>query len=333
MKKLFVNKKFYLENIDLFFKWIKDPLLIDKNLKKINLIKIKKNIIKLINKKLINFMIVDNIRIGLVLTINKKKFYYINPFAYIYSYLNVKDLTKLGIIDRNKNLYNKKHLEEIKCQKTDKDQKIDVKRILILGPKKRNIKIVKFLNSKKYETIITNEKIKLNFIIKNNIQYIIASGYPYRVDSNIIDYIKPKLINLHATFLPWGKGIGTTFVSFLLFQPTGVSIHHISRKYDQGNIICRYLIKPKKNDTTRTFYVKLLAKLEEIFIKNYKNIIKNNLKSIKQKNLLIKPPYYSRNEFENIISALPLGYDTKLEDLVNIGFLLRNNRRFLEALE
>jgi hypothetical protein len=68
-------------------------------------------------------------------------------------------------------------------------------------------------------------------------------------------------------------------------------------------------------------------------IKINKNIIKNNLKSIKQKNLLIKTPYYSRNEFENIISSLPLGYDTKLEDLVNIGFLLRNNRRFLEALE
>ncbi len=77
----------------------------------------------------------------------------------------------------------------------------------------------------------------------------------------------------------------------------------------------------------------MLAKLEKIFIKNYKDIIEKNLKSINQNNFLNKPAYYSRDEFENIISVLPLGYDTKLKDLVNIGFILSNNEFFLKTLQ
>ena len=333
MKNIFINKNFNLGNVNLFSKWIINPLLRNKNSKKINLKKISKNIVKLINKKKINFIIVDNIRVGLVAIINKKNFYYINPFAYIYSYLNLKDLTKLRIINKDKNLYNKKDLEEIKLQKTNIEQNRNIKKILILGPKKRNLKIGKFLILKKYKIIFNNKKIDLNFLMKNKIQYIISSGYPYKIDKSITKFFKGKIINLHATFLPWGKGIGTTFISFLLFQPTGVSIHHINSEYDKGDIICRYSVKPKKNDTTRTFYAKLLEKLEKIFIMNYKNIIEMNLKSVSQRNLLNKPAYYSRDEFENIIYALPLGYDTKLEDLVNIGFILKSNEHFLETLE
>ena len=74
MKNIFINKNFNLGNVNLFSKWIINPLLRNKNSKKINLKKISKKIFKLINKKKINFIIVDNIRVGLVAIINKKNF-------------------------------------------------------------------------------------------------------------------------------------------------------------------------------------------------------------------------------------------------------------------
>ena len=339
MKNNITNKNFNLGNINLILKWIKDPLLKDKNQKKINQGKIKKNVKKLVKLKNIKFIIVDNIRIGLVVNINKKKLYYINPFSYLYSYLNENDLKNLKVISKSKiflyyrKLYSHRDLGEIKLKKNNKKIKINIKKILILGPKKRNSKISKFLQSKKYTIVSINKKIDLNFLIKKKVEYIISSGYPHKIDKKIVKIFKGKIINLHASFLPWGKGIGTTFVSFLLFQPVGVSIHHVNSEYDRGNIICRYSINPSSNDTTRTFYEKLLEKLEEVFIKHYRNIIEKNLKGINQNNFLNKPAYYSRDEFENIISTLPLGYDTKLVDLVNLGFILKNNELFLKNLQ
>jgi folate-dependent phosphoribosylglycinamide formyltransferase PurN len=339
MKNNIINKNFKLGNINLLLKWVKNPLLRNKNNKKINLEKVNKNIKKLIRFKDLKFVTVDNIRIGVVANINKKKFYYINPFSYLHSYLSEYDLKNFKIINKSinflyyKELYNQRDLEEIKLPKEEKKIKLNIKKILILGPKKRNLKIGKFLQSKNYKIVFINEKIDLNFLIKKKIEYIISSGYPHKIEKKIIKFFKGRIINLHATFLPWGKGIGTTFVSFLLFQPTGISIHHINSEYDKGNIICRYSIQPTKNDTTRTFYRKLLKKLEEIFIKNHRNIIEKNLKSTNQNNFLNKPAYYSRDEFENIISALPLGYDTKLVDLTNLGFILKNNEQFLEILQ
>jgi len=339
MKNTIINKNLNLGNINLLLKWFKNPLLKNKNKKKINIDKVNKNIEKLVKLKDIKFVTVDNIRIGLVANINKKKFYYINPFSYSHSYLNENDLKNFKIINEGKkflhyrNLYSQKDLEEIKLQKDDKKIKTNIKKILILGPKKRNLKISKFLQSKNYNIVSSNEKINLNFLKKKKIEYIISSGYPHKIDKKSVKFFYGKIINLHATFLPWGKGIGTTFISFLLFQPVGISIHHINSEYDKGNIICRYSLKPKNNDTTRTFYGKLLKKLEEIFIKNHRNIIEKNLKSINQNNFLSRPAYYSRDEFENLISTLPLGYDTKLVDLVNLGFILKNNKLFLEALQ
>ena len=339
MKNTIINKNLYFGNINLLLKWFKNPLLINKNQKKINLEKVNKNIEKLVKLKDIKFVTVDNIRIGLVVNMGKKKFYYINPFSYLHSYLNEKNLKNLKVINKGKKflhyrkLYDQKDLEEIKLQKDAKKNKINIKKILVLGPKQRNLKIIKFLLSKNYKVLSINKKIDLNFLIENKIEYIISSGYPHKINKKIVKFFKDKIINLHATFLPWGKGIGTTFISFIFFQPVGVSIHHINSEYDKGSIICRYSVKPKSNDTTRTFYGKLLAKLEKIFIKNYKDIIEKNLKSINQNNFLNKPAYYSRDEFENIISVLPLGYDTKLKDLVNIGFILSNNEFFLKTLQ
>ena len=132
--------------------------------------------------------------------------------------------------------------------------------------------------------------------------------------------------------LPWGKGIGTTFFSFLLFQPLGLSIHYINKEFDMGNIICRFKFKENRNDTTRTLYSKLLKKLEKFFIENSKKILENELITLSQKKQIFKPQYYSREEFEKIIRYLPNGYDTKVLDLIVHGLIIRENLKFINFL-
>jgi len=69
-------------------------------------------------------------------------------------------------------------------------------------------------------------------------------------------------------------------------------------------------------------------------MKNWKNIKGYNFKTYVQKKLIKKnnAPYFSRLEFEMLIENLPRGYDTKLLDLIIMGYICRNNRVFFDYL-
>ena len=204
------------------------------------------------------------------------------------------------------------------------------RKILILGNKFRNKKLIKFLKKNNCQTSITNDCLKEEEVINKRYDYIVSSGYQFKITNKLVNKYSNRIFNLHATFLPWGKGIGTTFFSFLLKQPTGSSIHLVDKKFDTGDIIFRKFLKAKNNDTTRTFYKRLMIITEKIAISNLLQIFNGNFKRIPQKDFFVKPQYFSRFDFEKIIRILPLGYDTKIKTLVGLGNILKENSNFLK---
>lgn len=318
------EKNVYKSDKVVIERWINDYFFIYK--KKINLNKINLNKLK--------FLVSDNIRVGLKF----RSFFFICPFAIFnknyFDYKEVEKILKKKIKISSRNFYQSFSKKKILYSNLDlklSKYKIQIKKILILGPKKRNINIIKKLS---YDFIVINKNVRVNldYIKKNKIDFIISSGYPFKVDGKIVTHLKSKIINLHATFLPWGKGIGTTFFSIILRQPTGVSIHLIDRNFDTGGILLRSAVKFFNSDTTRTFYKRILKELELIFFKNFKFILKYKLKNYKQKKFKVSPPYFSRNDFEKIIELLPRGYDTKMLDLVKLSNIFYNNINFINHL-
>ncbi len=312
------------------------------NLREIDIKKnfLLKNLNKLYNQSNIYTITVDNIKIGYMVKNLRKHFFFLDFFSFSLKYINISDLKKLKIINSRKllnrsyNVYKNigSHLLSNKKIEIKSEKKTKISKILILGPNLRNINIKKKLISDGYKVDIYNKKIDLEKIKKNNYNFLISSGYPFKINKKIVSNFKNKIINLHATFLPWGKGIGTTFFSFLLFQPLGFSIHYINKDFDMGNIICRFRFNEKRNDSTRSLYGRLLKKLEKFFIENSYKILKNELITISQKKNISQPKYYSREEFEKIIRLLPNGYDTKLLDLTAHGLIIRENIKFINFL-
>ena len=301
---------------------------------------LKKKLFYFFKNKKVSTIWSDNIKIGFVIKDKKKRFIFLDFFSYSFKYFKVSDLryfklfNKEEILDRSeyikKNFSNKQlSNKEIEYSNTDKYK---IRKILLLGPNQRNKKIKNKLTNRGYKVKILNEIINPKHLRENKYDFIISSGYPYKINNTIIKKYNKKIINLHATFLPWGKGIGTTFFSFLLNQPTGFSFHYIDKKFDTGKIICRYKLIEKKNDTTRTFYKRLLKKIESFFVKNIHKILENNLKGTNQKEYKIQSKYYSRDQFEKIIRLLPYGYDTKLSDLHFHSILIRKNIDFINFL-
>ena len=81
--------------------------------------------------------------------------------------------------------------------------------------------MIKSLKKNNIKVSISNNYLKKSKSVKKKYDFIVSSGYPFKINDKIVNKYSGKIFNLHATFLPWGKGIGTTLFSFLLKQPTG----------------------------------------------------------------------------------------------------------------
>lgn len=328
-----LERNIYKNDYELFLNWFKNPIIRYKIKNILNANKILKK-----NSKNIQTIVSDNIRIGIIYTEKKKKYYFINPTYYALDYLNSKFLKKIygknfeDVRDYYKKIEKKVNTKNI-IFKTQKKQTQLNKKILFLGPAKRNLKIINLLKKNKYKVEITNKSINKSYFFNKKINFIISSGYPFKIKPEIIKKFKNKIFNLHATFLPWGKGIGTTFFSFLLNQPTGASIHVIDHSFDTGDLIIRKYLKANQKDTTRTFYAKLLNTTEKISLKYLPFILSNKVKFHPQNKFIENPPYFSRFEFEKVIQILPSGYDTNIKQLIVLNKILKNNMVFLKKMK
>lgn len=149
--------------------------------------------------------------------------------------------------------------------------------ILYLG--NNNNKVFNFLNQN-YPTINTAEKITPKFIQK--FDRVVSYGYRHILKKEHIINAKNPIINLHISYLPWNKGADPNYWSWIENTPKGVTIHHIDEGIDTGDILLQTQVKFNKNETLSSSYKKLTDTIEDLFIKNFENIINNKIKPTPQ---------------------------------------------------
>lgn len=195
-----------------------------------------------------------------------------------------------------------------------------IKNILILGPIARNQKIISFIEKKKYSTHFTNSIISESFILKNKIDMIITSGYPFLVKRNIISLVKIA-INLHISYLPFGRGIMPNLWSFIDNFPPGITIHKLDKNFDTGKIILQKKIKFKllEKQTLKSTHDFLILSLEKFFLNNFDKIIKKKFKPFNQNKFYNYNLYRNRRESEKILKNFKKKWKTKILTVIKHG--------------
>lgn len=206
-------------------------------------------------------------------------------------------------------------------------------KILLLGPLWRNESIKLFLEEAGETVDTSNDKVSIDFLRENKIDLILSSGYPWIIKEPVISEYKDRIINLHATYLPWGKGIGTTLFAILEGSPLGATIHFIDGGIDTGDILEQERFYYNSNDTLRSVYDKLLKATEQLFLKNWKKLSTKSYKRQVQKNLDIEIKYRSRIDSERFMDLLPQKWDTPVDDLEKWAVELNIAEEFWRAYE
>lgn len=214
----------------------------------------------------------------------------------------------------------------------DKSRLGIVKQIRILGPTGRNESIRKKLCEQGFEVIVSPEPYEANSVDDLSPDIILSSGYDRLLSPRTVQKYSQRIINLHAAYLPWARGIGTTLFATMLRYPFGVSIHFIDEGLDTGNLIARKLVQTEPGDTLRTFYSKLLSATEELFFESFPQIVNGEISGTPQEELGEINTHRSRLQFESLLDVCPNGYDTLITDLEKFRDSLEASTAFRNAL-
>lgn len=113
-----------------------------------------------------------------------------------------------------------------------------------------------------------------------NIDFIVLAGFMVLVPSAIIQRYPNKIINIHPALLPeyGGKGMYGDNVHQAIIQAnekqSGISIHYVNEKYDDGQVIFQAACPVSKDDTVES----LKEKVHQLEYEHYPPIIEQAIR-------------------------------------------------------
>jgi phosphoribosylglycinamide formyltransferase-1 len=110
---------------------------------------------------------------------------------------------------------------------------------------------------------IDNKNIKdgdflIRYLSDYNIDLIVLAGFLALIPSKLVNTYKNRIINIHPALLPkyGGKGMYGDKVHKAVLQnkdaESGISIHYVNEKYDEGNIILQTRCPVYQTDSVET---------------------------------------------------------------------------------
>lgn len=139
---------------------------------------------------------------------------------------------------------------------------------------KYEIPVVHFSRSAFYDT----EDIP-QLLLSHQIDLIVLAGFMWLVPQGLVRAFPDKIINIHPALLPkyGGKGMYGSFVHAAVIaakeKQSGITIHFVNERYDEGNIIFQQECVVETRDTPETLAARI-HRLEHSF---YPKVIENLL--------------------------------------------------------
>lgn len=117
-------------------------------------------------------------------------------------------------------------------------------------------------------------------VLRNyEIDLIVLAGYLKLIPKFLIEAFPNRIINIHPALLPkfGGKGMYGMHVHRAVVEnretETGITVHYVNDKYDEGNVIAQYKCSVDKTDTPEDVADKIHILEMENFPKAIKNLI------------------------------------------------------------
>ena len=133
-----------------------------------------------------------------------------------------------------------------------------------------NAKVLERFKSFNIDTVLfSKDDLKSNTILNSlknvNPDLIVLAGFLLKIPKNITSFFKNKIINIHPALLPLygGKGMYGENIHKAVIKNkdkmSGLTIHYVNDKYDDGTIIFQKTIRIEPGETPLSLSKKILT--------------------------------------------------------------------------
>jgi phosphoribosylglycinamide formyltransferase-1 len=119
----------------------------------------------------------------------------------------------------------------------------------------------------------------LRYLSMYKIDFVVLAGFLWLIPENILELYDKRIINIHPALLPGygGKGMYGERVHEAVLtnheKESGITIHYVNKKYDEGDIIFQARCKVESKDTPDTLAVKVHSLEYEHFPKVIEELV------------------------------------------------------------
>ena len=176
---------------------------------------------------------------------------------------------------------------------------------------KQNFTIVQSVT----EVLQTEDKVDLGKIADFSPDLIVSYGYRHIIQSPIVEKYEGRIVNLHISYLPWNRGAHPNVWSFIEKTPKGVSIHLVDKGIDTGDILFQKEVFLRDSHTLKDSYEILQKEIQDLFIKNWKDI--KELRFNRTKQDPNAGSYHTKKQTEKYLEKLGIdNWETEVKDLI-----------------
>lgn len=167
------------------------------------------------------------------------------------------------------------------------------------------------------ESVVARQDRITNSIASENFEFLISYGYRFILKEPVLNLFPNRAINLHIAFLPWNRGADPNFWSWIENTPKGVTIHHIDKGVDTGDIIAQRGIWDFGNLETQTLattYQRLQEEMQALFKASWQRIKEGRVERIAQYG---RGSFHKVKDKEQLSHLLTAGWDTPVSALID----------------
>lgn len=127
------------------------------------------------------------------------------------------------------------------------------------------LELFEWLRGKGNKIVIRNDELDAGWCTGQGFDLGVSYTYRYILHDDVIGAFGGNIVNLHNSYLPWNRGADPNIWSMIENTPRGVTLHYISSKLDQGEIIVQKLLPKATGGTLASTYEELDREAKALF--------------------------------------------------------------------
>ncbi|MDD4951775.1 MAG: GNAT family N-acetyltransferase [Desulfovibrionaceae bacterium] len=197
--------------------------------------------------------------------------------------------------------------------------------MLLLTGAPRSDRVKDFLSGRGDSVIECDRPLTLEACRDLGVDFMVAHGYGFILKEPVVSAYENRIVNLHNTFLPWGRGLMGNVWSFFEDTPKGVSLQFIDAGVGTGDIIVQERVDLGLDLTLKSSWDLLMDRLEALFMERWEGIVSGDFESIPQGSIRAEGSCHDRKISDRLLGVVGRDWDTPVRKIFDLGVEYRRD--------